>query len=352
MALYDRSCVDLSPLARASSFRDSGSATSRFPRGTPNGARSRRCWSGFFARPGSARRRRSCSSRCGDLIGLRPNLDSLVEAPGTRARGAHAFGICSRAVGGDFLSLPRDAGWRRFRVHRATRATQGVLVLPSPVFHHQGHFRISLTANDAMLDRALDVLTAETGSRVTVATTPIADFILRGDDRIVAGELDVTHSDRGFRLAARPFCACTCKALDGDEHLLVRDPLGVNKLFFAISGGQVDVVELLHRPACAAATGPAGSGRSHPGHLARISTSRRRRWCWRSTRRSPSPRPSPSGQWILQSTRRGSVRASKRRFGRSAKASRPAAVRDDVRRARQHGRRRAGAGNHRRLRRQ
>ena len=36
---------------------------------------------------------------------------------------------------------------------------QGVLVLPAPVFHHQGHFRISLTATDAMLDRALDVLT-------------------------------------------------------------------------------------------------------------------------------------------------------------------------------------------------
>lgn len=40
-------------------------------------------------------------------------------------------------------------------------AKRGVLVLPAPLFHHGGHFRISLTANDDMLSRALDVLAEE-----------------------------------------------------------------------------------------------------------------------------------------------------------------------------------------------
>ena len=37
-------------------------------------------------------------------------------------------------------------------------AARGVLTIPSSLFHHSGHFRISLTAPDAMLKRGLDVL--------------------------------------------------------------------------------------------------------------------------------------------------------------------------------------------------
>ncbi len=36
-------------------------------------------------------------------------------------------------------------------------AAQGVLVLPAPVFHHRGYFRIAFTAAESMLDRALSV---------------------------------------------------------------------------------------------------------------------------------------------------------------------------------------------------
>jgi len=36
--------------------------------------------------------------------------------------------------------------------------TRGVLVLPAPVFHHDGYFRLSLTGSQQMLDRALEVL--------------------------------------------------------------------------------------------------------------------------------------------------------------------------------------------------
>jgi aspartate aminotransferase len=43
-------------------------------------------------------------------------------------------------------------------------ARRGVLVLPAPVFHHRGHFRLSLTARDETIDRALAVLVEE-GSR-------------------------------------------------------------------------------------------------------------------------------------------------------------------------------------------
>jgi aspartate aminotransferase len=37
-------------------------------------------------------------------------------------------------------------------------ARLGTFVLPAPVFHHRGHFRISLTASDEMLERALPAL--------------------------------------------------------------------------------------------------------------------------------------------------------------------------------------------------
>jgi aspartate aminotransferase len=49
----------------------------------------------------------------------------------------------------------------------ATRlAARGVLVLPSALFHHPGHFRISLTATDEMLEEALRALGATAGRAV------------------------------------------------------------------------------------------------------------------------------------------------------------------------------------------
>ncbi len=94
----------------------------------------------------------------GDLIGLRPNLDSLVKR---RARALEVLTRSGYAVApsqATFFLYPETPGGDDFAFTERL-AHQGVLVLPAPVFHHQGHFRISLTANDAMLDRALDVLT-------------------------------------------------------------------------------------------------------------------------------------------------------------------------------------------------
>lgn len=42
-------------------------------------------------------------------------------------------------------------------------ASRGLLVLPAPVFHHRGHFRLSLTGSERMLLRALEVLEGEAG---------------------------------------------------------------------------------------------------------------------------------------------------------------------------------------------
>lgn len=42
--------------------------------------------------------------------------------------------------------------------HAEALAARGVLVLPAPVFHHRGHFRLALTCSDTMLERAAGVL--------------------------------------------------------------------------------------------------------------------------------------------------------------------------------------------------
>jgi asparagine synthetase B (glutamine-hydrolysing) len=102
---------------------------------------------------------------------------------------------------------------------------------------------------------------------------PIADLILRGDDRIAAGELDVTTPTEVFA-SLRGHFGLHLQSARGDDHLLARDPLGVNKLFFAISGGQVDVsnyfIDLRHR-----GHRPGRIWSIPSGHIARISPSRR-----------------------------------------------------------------------------
>jgi len=45
-------------------------------------------------------------------------------------------------------------------------ADQGVLVLPSSVFHHKGHFRISLTGSDDMIERTVPVFEAMSSAMV------------------------------------------------------------------------------------------------------------------------------------------------------------------------------------------
>jgi aspartate aminotransferase len=56
------------------------------------------------------------------------------------------FFVYPRAPGGDDFAFVERLGQK------------GVFVLPAALFHDTGHFRLSFTASDAMLDRALDVL--------------------------------------------------------------------------------------------------------------------------------------------------------------------------------------------------
>jgi aspartate aminotransferase len=54
-----------------------------------------------------------------------------------------------------YVGTPKGSSDWKFAAELAAR---GVLVLPAPVFHHTGHFRLALTGSKDMLARALDVL--------------------------------------------------------------------------------------------------------------------------------------------------------------------------------------------------
>jgi aspartate aminotransferase len=56
-----------------------------------------------------------------------------------------------------FVYVRTPAGYRDFEFGEAL-AQAGVLVLPAPVFHHEGYFRVSLTGSERMLERALPIL--------------------------------------------------------------------------------------------------------------------------------------------------------------------------------------------------
>ena len=82
---------------------------------------------------------RADARRARVVAALREGGYDLVEPEAT-------FFLYPRAPGGDDVAFAERL------------AARGVLVLPSSVFHHAGHVRLSLTASDAMLDRALPVL--------------------------------------------------------------------------------------------------------------------------------------------------------------------------------------------------
>jgi aspartate aminotransferase len=93
----------------------------------------------------------------GGLLHLKPPMERF-QARRERLLDAFAgVGIQCQASQATFFLYPvvpsdDDAAF-------ATRlAREGVLVLPSSVFHHEGHFRVCLTATDSMVDRSIDVL--------------------------------------------------------------------------------------------------------------------------------------------------------------------------------------------------
>jgi aspartate aminotransferase len=93
-----------------------------------------------------------------ELAGKRPSFEHIVarrERAVDALAGAGYDLVPSEAT---FFLYPRVPGGGDAFGFAERLAGEGVLVLPAEMFHHAGHFRVSLTATDAMLDRALEAL--------------------------------------------------------------------------------------------------------------------------------------------------------------------------------------------------
>jgi aspartate aminotransferase len=94
-----------------------------------------------------------------ELIAHRPDWTALGERRRLALEALRA---------GDYEVVPSDATYFLYPrtpsgddwSHAEKLAREGVLVLPAPVLHHRGHFRIALTCTDAMLEKACDVFGA------------------------------------------------------------------------------------------------------------------------------------------------------------------------------------------------
>lgn len=92
----------------------------------------------------------------GDLLEHVPDWSELQSR---RARALAALGeggydvVPSQATFFLYPRTPDADDWG----HAERLAERGVLVLPAPVFHHRGHFRLALTCTDAMFERAAAV---------------------------------------------------------------------------------------------------------------------------------------------------------------------------------------------------
>lgn len=91
------------------------------------------------------------------LLDLRLDLTRATARRERVVAGLRAAGYEFVAPDATFFVYPRAPGGDDFAFAERL-AARGVLVLPSSVFHHPGHFRLSLTASDAMIDGALAVL--------------------------------------------------------------------------------------------------------------------------------------------------------------------------------------------------
>jgi aspartate aminotransferase len=94
------------------------------------------------------------------LLPLRPRLGALIERRAHVLDGLQRAGYPVVPSQATFFLYPATPGGDDFAFIEKL-ARRGVLVLPAPIFHHRGHFRISLTAREDMLARALTVLAEE-----------------------------------------------------------------------------------------------------------------------------------------------------------------------------------------------
>jgi len=95
-----------------------------------------------------------------ELVGRRPDLTAIAarrERAVVRLEAAGYQLVPSQAT---FFLYPRVPWGQDDFAFTELLAREGVLVLPSSVFHHGGHVRLSLTARDEDVDAALEVMTA------------------------------------------------------------------------------------------------------------------------------------------------------------------------------------------------
>lgn len=92
-----------------------------------------------------------------DLLGIRPALEGIRRRRDRALAGLVDAGFEVVPSQATFFLYPRAPGGDD-QAFVARLAKKGVFVLPSGIFHHRGHFRLSFTASDEMLDRALTVI--------------------------------------------------------------------------------------------------------------------------------------------------------------------------------------------------
>ncbi len=100
------------------------------------------------------------------LLGRQPDLTLIVARRARAVSRLQAAGYDLVPSQGTFFLYPR-VPWGMDDFAFAERlAEDGVLVMPAALFHHRGHFRLSLTARDADVDAALDLLCALAAQRL------------------------------------------------------------------------------------------------------------------------------------------------------------------------------------------
>ena len=93
----------------------------------------------------------------GELLACQPDWSVLRARRARLLAALHAGGYEVPHADATFFLYPRTQGGDDWAQAEAL-AARGLLVLPAPVFHHRGHFRLALTCNDAMLEHATRVL--------------------------------------------------------------------------------------------------------------------------------------------------------------------------------------------------
>lgn len=100
-----------------------------------------------------------------ELEGISIDIGHLERKRDRMVKGLRAAGYELHVPEGTFYLLPK-APWRDDWTFTQLLAESGVLVLPGEVVDMPGYFRISVTASDAMIDKALPVFAAVAKERI------------------------------------------------------------------------------------------------------------------------------------------------------------------------------------------